>query len=283
MLRLTILLILPFLCSCFIFKRDQADWNGLKVTWGLNPFSAFNSVPRTRAEALSDGWASLSPGTGCNDNPKFKGERYIKDRDMGVILIFDANGYIAGIQIGFPESFSPNPHNYPFPPLKNRAVILDNGNYYVTAYFVDPATICQGRTADQFKQQGTGTGLWIQNGTDPVAHSITIPKTKAGADKSMWTEGACFYTMGLHYWYNLSKDMSCDNLYPVFLLYNGGVLNGFGWAIGMDLKSYSTRIEHPPQSSYGNFMKPPPDCLSNLGTMTTLHIYLTDSATADTC
>jgi hypothetical protein len=56
---------------------------------------------------------------------------------------------------------------------------------------------------------------------------------------------------GLHYWYDLSKNMDCDNLYPVFLLYNGGVLNGFGWALGMDLKDYSPRIEHPPQSSYG--------------------------------
>jgi charged multivesicular body protein 7 len=45
--------------------------------------------------------------------------------------------------------------------------------------------------------------------------------------------------------------MDCDNFFPVFLLYNGGVLNGFGWALAMDLKDYSPRIEHPPQSSYG--------------------------------
>ncbi|XP_060599048.1 uncharacterized protein LOC132752700 isoform X2 [Ruditapes philippinarum] len=283
MLKLPILFILPALASCFLFGRDQSNWNGLKVTWGLDPFSSFQSMPRTRAAALSSQWVSLNPG-GCSDNPKFMGERFIKSGDYGVILIFDVAGYIAGIQIGWPANFNPNPNNYPFGPLTNSPVVKDNGYHYVTAYFVDPSTICNGgRNACQFHTEGTGTGLWIQNGTNPVAHSITIPKTVADADASKWNKGACFVTMGFHYWYDMSKNMNCDNFYPVFLLYNGGVLNGFGWALAMDLKNYSTRIEHPPQSSYGHFMTPPPDCLSTLGTVTTLHVYLTDSPTANKC
>lgn len=59
-----------------------------------------------------------------------------------------------------------------------------------------------------------------------------------------------FLFTGLHYWYDLSKSMSCDRLFPMFLLYNNGVLNGFGWAFGMDLQTYSSRIEHPAKNSY---------------------------------
>lgn len=225
----------------------------------------------------------MTKGAGCDDNPHFKGERYIKNNDMGVILIYDSAGFIAGIQIGFPKNYSPNPNNYPYAELINAPFVLDNGNYFLTAYFVNPATICHGRTANQFQHDGTGTGLWIQNGTNPVTDCIEAPRRQSDADNSMWTKGSCFITMGVHYWYNLRKDMSCNEFFPVFLLYNGGVLNAFGWALSINLADMTNRIENPPQSSYGNFMNPPPDCLYNLGTLSTLHIYMTDRATADTC
>lgn len=58
------------------------------------------------------------------------------------------------------------------------------------------ASICDGRTAAQFEAEGTGTGLWLQNGTDPVADSVRLPATQGEADMSAWTKGACFVTMG---------------------------------------------------------------------------------------
>ena len=42
--------------------------------------------------------------------------------------------------------------------------------------------------------------------------------------------------------------MSCDNFFPVFLLYNDGVLNAFGWAFGMNIQA--DRFEHPPQATF---------------------------------
>lgn len=36
----------------------------------------------------------------CADNGQFRGIRYIKDNDHAVILLFDVNGYIAGVQCG---------------------------------------------------------------------------------------------------------------------------------------------------------------------------------------
>lgn len=43
----------------------------ISVTWGLNPFNSFQSIPRTRSEAQSDGWVSFSPGTGCDGKFEF--------------------------------------------------------------------------------------------------------------------------------------------------------------------------------------------------------------------
>lgn len=37
--------------------------------------------------------------------------------------------------------------------------------------------------------------------------------------------------------------MSCDEFYAMFLLYNDGKLNAFGWAFNGDFNS--SRLEHP--------------------------------------
>ena len=59
------------------------------------------------------------------------------------------------------------------------------------------ANICNGgRTASEYRSQGTGTGLWIQNGTDPVANAMKIPAKQSDANNTMWTEGVCFPSMG---------------------------------------------------------------------------------------
>ena len=49
--------------------------------------------------------------------------------------------------------------------------------------------------------------------------------------------------VGHHYWYNLTSDTSCDDIWPMFLLYNKGELNAFGWAF-QELYD-SPRYEHP--------------------------------------
>ncbi|XP_060588621.1 uncharacterized protein LOC132744028 [Ruditapes philippinarum] len=266
-------------CKRKCIESDKNDtcrvknWDGLKVTWNV-----FENMPRTRSEALALNWTGLTPGAGCDDNSKFKGLRYIKGNDTAVILIYDVAGYIAGIQLGFQADFTPNPNNYPFPPLKDNSIIEDDGYQYLTAYFVDPSTICnKGRSAAEFREDGTGTGLWLQNGTNPMLDLLEVPLTQNEADKSLWTKGLCFKVMGVHYWYNIDLAMNCNDFFPVFLLYNDGVLNSFGWALAMDLKQYSPYIEHPQQAVYALFMETPPTCLYSLGRLSTMHIYLTDA------
>ena len=78
----------------------------------------------------------------------------------------------------------------------NYLVLFNLHNNPFFFVFTIAATLCNGRTKAQFDSEGTGTGLWIQNGTNPITDSIKIPMTQAEADKSMWTMGSCFVSMG---------------------------------------------------------------------------------------
>jgi len=264
--------------SSFLFAQNK--WDGLSVTFGLNPLSSqyFSSLPRTEASAKSSGWTKISD---CDTSSKFRGVRYVKDNDYAVVLLFDAQGHIAGQQAGV--AVSELPTSYTFPPTQQRGQMfqLDNGRYFLTAYYTDPSTICSaGRSNAQFSTEGTGNGLWLQNSSNPE-HSTKQPAREPSLAGTKWTHGKCFPAMGQHYWYNTAADMSCEDFQPVFLLYNEGVLNAFGWAMG--LGQSSPRYEHPTPSVFSGFMDPVPKCLSDYPALSTMHIYLTKHPSLDLC
>jgi len=68
--------------------------------------------------------------------------------------------------------------------------------YILTAYFVDPQTICSSTDIPNRRLGDTGTGLWLQNGTDPIQNSFTIPLDQNKINETKWTLGHCFYSMG---------------------------------------------------------------------------------------
>jgi charged multivesicular body protein 7 len=255
------------------------DWSNLKVTWSLNPFNtwAFNTLPRDATGKMGDFHQRDNQCTA--DNPKFVGQRYIYKDDPAVGLIFDKNGIIAGIQTSaLKTDFTPPAY------LTNRNYIDDGDYWTLTAYFVDPSTICTtGRSQDQLKNQGTGTGLYLQQGPDPIKDSVLIPSNEADVKETAWKFGHCFKTMGNHYWYNVTKDMPCDHYVPNCLLYNKGKLTAFCFAINAGLTS--PRYEHPTASVLPKFIDPVPDCFYTDPTyksLSTMHIYFTDHPRIDT-
>jgi len=71
---------------------------------------------------------------------------------------------------------------------------------------------------------------------------------------------------------------------PIFLLYNKGKLNGFGWALNADLPS--SRYEHPPVSALSAFFQSAPKFLSDpkqTGILSTLHIYMDSTPLLNFC
>ncbi len=114
----------------------------------------------------------------------------------------------------------------------------DERDYYtLTAYFIEPDLVCSKRL--RLDTNTLGDTLVVKG----EEKQLTIPLTEKEADEErFWSRGECFRTMGNHYWANvygspLATDIDKDEFFPMFLLYNNGKLNGFGWALNADLPS----------------------------------------------
>ncbi|CAF3334463.1 unnamed protein product [Rotaria sp. Silwood1] len=261
----------------FLFGSDSGpEWKTLSTTWGPNPLSHHYYVkqPLTIEDAKKDGFEQIS--NSCQG--KFIGQRFIKDRDFAVILIYDSKGFIAGIQMGIPASMiNDTYYKYSQQKMFNRDTILGVDVYILTAYFIDPKTICTSDENTNYRDRHiVGTGLWLQNGINPISDSTLIPINQTDADKTKWVKGACFPSMGVHYWYDNRLDSDCETYFPSFLLYNKGKLTGFGWAL-FGKYDFTKRTEFPPLSAISSFLKPVPTCMPvkfhQVGGFTTMHIY----------
>jgi charged multivesicular body protein 7 len=258
------------------------DWNALKVSWWADPRWGFDKLPRTLAE--NNGDFELKDDQCATGGGKFVGQRYWHKKDPALILLFDKNGIIAGVQTS-----SLKANFTPYAKMINKNYIDDGDFWTLTAYFVDPSKICsEGRTTEQLLSEGTGTGLWLQQG--PTAtNSIKIPMTETEMRQTKWGYGKCFPTMGQHYWYNVSKDMDCDDFVPNCILYNHGKLTAFCFA--KNNLDYSTPLRYkygydnpaPKNTQLHLFLNPVPDCFfkeASYKVASTMHFYFIESPKA---
>merc|ERR1711981_1296070 len=103
-----------------------------------------------------------------------------------MLLIYDVNGFIAGMQSVVPLEDTFNDEFYKF--SSQPWYIPDNVNgvevYLTTAYFVDPEIICDGgRSQADFDRDGTGYALFFQSGPDPT-WLYESPLTAAEAEET---------------------------------------------------------------------------------------------------
>ena len=97
-----------------------------------------------------------------------------------MVVLLDGNGFIAGIQSVVMKQYTMDDQFYNF--TKNPYYVLGDWNgeeaFFVTAYFVDTAIICNGgRTEEEFQNEGTGNRFSFQNG--PTNMDLEeIPLTK---------------------------------------------------------------------------------------------------------
>jgi len=264
-------------CALTAVRGANDNWNDLRVTFGIDPFNTwdFDSLPRN----LENDMQSFTlKDDQCSAGGKYVGRRYWYKSDPATILLFDINGYIAGIQTVVMKSTGWVPEK----PLLGTWIQEDTDSYSMTAYFVNPSIICtSGRTADDYAKDGTGNGLWLQNGPDPLADTFMVPELESDIKPTKWGSGKCFWTMGQHYWYNVTQDMPCNEFIPYCLLYNGGYLNAFCFQISYDVTP-SQRYEHPtPFQAKSCCLDPVPSCFS--GKQSTMHVFLTSNYLANHC
>jgi len=262
---------------------DLTKWDDLRVTWNINPFKGFDPLPRqlkidsltklpidpTSEFVFKDDLCATAGG-------KMLGQRYWSPKDPTVMLLFDKNGFIAGIQATIAKSkFTP------FDYLKDKSYIDDGDFWTLSAYFIDPTFICgKGRNQVEFKETGTGTGLWIQMGPNAVTDSYHVPLQEENIKdpSSKWGHGKCVPTMGQHYWYDVSKNMTSDKFVPNCLLYTKGKLNAFCFATNGNFESSRYDSPHPKNTDIAKFVNPLPDFFytdPTYAVSSTIHVYFT--------
>ncbi|KAH9491469.1 hypothetical protein Btru_044917 [Bulinus truncatus] len=189
--------------------------------------------PKTPAEAEDKGYERANI---ICQTANYHGFLYVHPGNNKSGLIFDYNNKLSGIQTMIPGNLYGHDANnesvrYPtkdvVPPilvLKEKEFTLRPQMFLLTAYFKHPSLICGPPTSHQH----TGRGLYIQTGYRVEKQFERIP-LEARHLSDDWKTGTCLPSMGRHYFKNLSKDLQCEKLYPVFLMYNDeGQLGGFG-------------------------------------------------------
>jgi len=263
----------------------QADqyWYSLKTTWGATPFQGFYDQPRTLQEAIDAGWKQVS--NDCSEGASFPGNRYAPpEENPEMVFVFDVNGFIAGMQSVVAKKFVSAEFDFGAAKWYHEDNVLGNDAFLTSAYFVDPAIICQGgRTQDDFDIDGTGNRLLFQNGptvNDVIAAPLTLDSAEADAT---WFKHYCFLNMGRHY-FQLNYDVNapCDDLTPIQLIYSGGVLNGFVWQHPAAIPMDGSRWEEVNSFGLSQIVDRPPQCLYDLVEspgVRTMHTYLRNYGT----
>lgn len=267
---------------------SAALWTDLRVKYAVDAFSAFHQVGRTQTDALNkNGFVSISQADCVNSHGDvtFNGFRVKDPQDEVLSVLYDRNEIVAGIQTWHPHDeilVGGNPYRFDLVPIYQN-VTVGNRTYFVsTVYFVPPETICEeGRTEESLIQNGTGTGLWLQQGPKPT-DSVEVPHQRDDAIADGWTKNSCFPGMGRHNFYEVAKYHldNCTTAEGIFLLFNlKDELTGFGFHIqGV---SQSDWVEYPPNLAISAILGAPvPECILESNTLygtTTMHVYFTSS------
>lgn len=262
-------------------------WNDLKTT-----FMQFNKIQRTMNKAyrkmnwrtlLSNG--SMTNGGGECENKfgdfEFNGIPLTNPEDKALVALYDRNGIIAGVQAYLPVDEVKTQGNvlqYSRVPMINKVELGGRQFYVVTAYFMQPDSICtHGRSKSEMRREGTATGLWFQNGPKPT-ELVRAPTVRREAIQQGWTDNPCLSKMGFHNFFQFShpESMDCTDLRPVFLLFTPEQqLLGFGFSfIG---NGVSKQFEHVNKQvsrlTIGNVPQCVDQLIDNVG-ISTLHVYL---------
>jgi len=277
------------------------SWNDLKASFLPLKNENFGHLPRSINEIQNNPnltWVPVSSTENdCSNDGLFNGIQYVKENDYSIGLLYDVNGIIAGIQMLIPHSVvhtSTNEVVYDAIPMYQNVTYNGEDYYVLTAYVVDPSTICTtGRTEASLTEEGTGTGLWIQNGAsaeDTVQVPQDRPESEDEDENDGWTKNNCFPAMGFHNFYSIKQyeETNCTEMVPVFGLYNkdSKKLHGFGFiTVGTII---NPRFEQPPPLAIRTILGVgrTPQCVLDVQAregVTSLHVYFISQPSKIAC
>ncbi|XP_073950700.1 uncharacterized protein [Choristoneura fumiferana] len=261
------------------------EYDGLRVKFGWSDALAdvehFYKIPRTISDVEAEGWRRTERPPGAL--PEL---RMYCPPGRGVCPLYDAGGFVAGLQLALPvdeyESLAVKPEKK-F--VKWRAPAAEgepSRDYWtVTQFFVSEESLKAG-AGPQVENGATlqDGGVWV-TGLD--GRLMRIPSTEAEINSTMFKKQNCIPNMGTHYYYNMTSEMKCEEMLPWFALISQGELVGTGFQMFGRLARQKHRdwFERPPSPKKSAEITIPfaPQCLlewaSSYGVVS-LHIYYVD-------
>lgn len=215
----------------------------------------------------------------------YYGYRASDPADEVLSLLYDVQDTIAGVQAWYPKEYVLVPEStFRFDQVWSYQNATVNGKEYFvsTVYFIPPELVCTtGRNSSSLVTEGTGLGMWIQQGPTP-ASSLAVARNRTEAYKQGWSMNSCFVGMGRHNFYQVETydETNCTKSEGYFLLFNRDEqLSGFGFRIQGEIPS--KYVEHPPNLAISLILgEPVPQCVLDQNTLvksTTMHVFFTSS------
>ncbi|XP_032521368.2 uncharacterized protein LOC116773093 [Danaus plexippus] len=209
------------------------QYNGLRVKFGWSDALAdkeyFFNIPRILSQAESDGWRRMERPPG--PLPEL---RLYCPVGRAVCPLYDPSGFVAGLQLAFPVDEIITPSFKPDKRFTKWSVPASDGEpareyWTITQFLVSEESLKAG-AGPQVENGATlqDGGVWVK---DLEGQYIRIPSTEAELNTTQFKKQNCIPNMGTHYYYNMSRETSCENLLPWFALTTRGYLVGVGFQV----------------------------------------------------
>ncbi|KAJ8713859.1 hypothetical protein PYW08_007479 [Mythimna loreyi] len=264
---------------------------GFKVRYDVNPLSgllgtAFMDLPQSKDSAAKMGWKQTPKP---DLHTEFASLELWCPQCNNVCVLFDDTGYVAGLLIAFNmNQYSDALYNWTIQGFKNWITKDKSGNSaeykYTAIYFSSPEylkTSAEARIASRNPETLLQDKYIYVSGINGKLHPISTDVTQIdNTALSNFTLQACMPSMGDHYYYQMTKELECnDELFPFFPLTFAGRLVGMGF---VSFGKYETEkgctnyFEKPSSTAVKIIVPRGPDCLYELANspgVITMHTY----------
>ncbi|KAJ8713860.1 hypothetical protein PYW08_007480 [Mythimna loreyi] len=220
----------------------EPKWEkGFKVRYDYNPLSilfgtSFMDLPQSKDSAVEMGWKQTPKP---DLHTEFASLELWCPQCNNVCVLFDDTGYVAGMLIAFNMKQHSNAiYNWTTQGFKDWNTMDKSGNIseykYTAIYYSSPEylkTSAEARVASRNPETLLQDKYVYVSGINGKLHPISTNVTEiVNTELSNFTLQACIPWMGDHYYYQMTKELECnDELFPFFPLIFAGRLVGMGF------------------------------------------------------
>ncbi|KAJ8724093.1 hypothetical protein PYW07_008073 [Mythimna separata] len=269
----------------FLFLTGAVNciqYDGLRVKFGwsdaLADMEYFFTIPRTISDVENEGWQRTERPPG----PLPELRMYCPPGRI-VCPLYDTAGFVAGLMVALPVDEFNSPPIKPEKKFIKWSAKASEGEpareyWTATQYFVSAESLKAG-AGPQVENGATlqDGGVWVAGHDNRL---MRVPSTEAELNSTAFKKQNCVPNMGTHYYYNMTKDLRCEDLLPWFAMTTDGDLVGTGFQIIGRLPKQKRRnwFEDIPNPKQGIEVAIPyaPDCLGDWADkygIVSMHIY----------